>query len=138
MWFHGDPIPGYHGDQPAFSFNDPPSMTLYTGSTIHDEVPADAQIHLPDGDTIPFHEVFYRIPPIKSGAHHSDSVLWFKTGCASVAREKISIPDVFPTLLDHSSADPARVPGPLRTGRSLLPQLGLPRFREPAIAMAAE
>jgi hypothetical protein len=127
------------GDQPAFSFNDSPPLTLYTGSTIHDDVPADAQITLPGGGTIGFHETFYRIPHTKSGAHHPDSVLWFKTGQHSVEREKVSILDVFPTLLDYYGADPARVPGPVRAGRSLVDELGLARqHRAPTVAMAAE
>ena len=125
-------------DQPAFSFNDSPPMTLYTGSTIHNDVPADAQITLPDGGTIPFHEVFYRIPHTKSGAHHPDSVLWFKTGQHRVEREKVSILDVFPTVLNYYGVDPARVPGPPRVGRSLAEELQLGRYRAPAMAAAAE
>ena len=29
---------------------------------------------------MPYYEIFYKLPHIKSGAHHPDSVLWFKTG----------------------------------------------------------
>ncbi len=101
-------------------------------------MPADAQITLPDGGTVGFHETFYRIPHTKSGAHHPDSVLWFKTGQHSVEREKVSILDVFPTLLDYYGADAARVPGPPRTGRSLVGELGLGRRGARAMAMAAE
>jgi len=45
-------------------------------------------------------EFFYRISEVKSGCHHPDGVLWLRTGAHDVMENKVSILDVFPTILD--------------------------------------
>ena len=56
---------------------------------------------LGDGREVPFFDAFYEIDEIKSGCHHPDGVLWFRTGEHRVHEEKVSVLDVFPTLLAH-------------------------------------
>ena len=56
----------------------------------------------------PFNEFFYLMDEIKSGCHHPEGVAWFKIGQGKHHERKVSILDIFPTILDfmevgHSS-----------------------------------
>lgn len=81
--------------------------TLYFGCQLRTVVARDAQLSLSRGanTTQPFYEVFYLIEQTKSGSHHPDGVLWFKTGTGRIHQEKVSVRDVFPTLLDFFDVD---------------------------------
>ena len=117
--------------RPVFTvqFSDP--TTLFFGSNLHHDIAAGAMIIQAGSNLgVPFYDLFYRVPHSKTGVHHPDSVLWFKTGQHAVHKEKTSILNVFPTLSDYygipgdSAAD-----GLTRTGRSILGELGLGRYR---------
>ena len=122
--------------EPAFEFFRAKPATLFFGFAYAGHVPQDAVIQLPSNErpSVAFYELFYRIPHTKSGAHHPESVMWFKTGRHRVAQEKASILDMFPTLLDYYGVTIPERDGQVRQGRSLLPELAL--RRQPARAAA--
>ena len=87
----------------VFGFSKSEPLTLYFGSQIRTEVPEDGQIQTsgrPE-DCLGFHKLFYKISETKSGCHHPDGVLWVKTGKHIRHNDKVSILDVFPTILDY-------------------------------------
>jgi hypothetical protein len=98
---------------------------LYFGSQIHTPPPEDACIEFGDqAAQIGFHELFYRIKEVKSGFHHPDGVLWLRTGRHSQHTPKVSVLDIFPTILDYFRVElPAEERSPYR-GKSLLQILG--------------
>lgn len=128
------------GGRTVFGFNDAPANTLFFGCGIGDEVSADAPLALSPGSnqTVPFSEVFYRIPHMKTGVHHPDSVLWFKTGVHQVHRDKTSILNLFPTLLDYYGVEGVFADGLPRTGHSIAEQVGLGRYAPVPMQLAAE
>jgi len=83
-------------------------------------------------EAVPFFDLFYAIDGLKSGRHHPDGVLWFKTGTPCRHSEKVSVLDIFPTIADWLCGDdgqqwrttPTGLP---RRGRSLLPLNGEPQ-----------
>ena len=88
----------------VFDFSPTDQCTLYFGIHVQWELPKNAMIEFENGSSKPlkFFDVFYKIPEaMKSGCHHPDGVLWFKTGRPKVYSEKVSILDVFPTILDY-------------------------------------
>jgi hypothetical protein len=99
-----------------------PDRTVFFGAMSQSALPPNAALQgLPNGPQ-PFHEVFAPLPHLKSGIHHPESALWFKLGDHRVHQQKVSILDIFPTILEYfdierRSADPE---GRLR-GTSLLP-----------------
>lgn len=114
-------------------------LTVFFGCTVGSAVPETAQLLFGEGANAgtPFHEIFYQIRHMKTGVHHPDSVLWFKTGIHAVHAERTSILNVFPTLLDYYGVALAPADGLPRTGHSILDQAGMARFRTPQ-AIAAE
>src|SRR5262249_31145944 len=54
-----------------------------------------------DGARRRFDELFYMIHPMRSGRHHPDGALWFRTGRHRVVAEKVLLTDVAPTILAH-------------------------------------
>lgn len=83
-------------------------------------VPTTLLVDDATGHSFPFKDLFYKIDAIKSGRHHTDGALWFRTGTASVHAERVSLLDVYPTFLDMAGAAP---PAPDRRGHSLVPLL---------------
>jgi hypothetical protein len=79
--------------------------TLFFGPGTHFNAPDDALVELPSGMRIKFYDLFYRLPHTKTGVHHPESVLWFKTGRHRVHEERVSILDILPTILDHFDLD---------------------------------
>ena len=74
---------------------------LYFGCQISTNVGSNAIIIDESiGTSMSFGSVFYRIDAIKSGRHHPNGALWFRTGRGRVHEEHVSILDVFPTILD--------------------------------------
>ncbi|MCO6419542.1 hypothetical protein JYK14_25740 [Siccirubricoccus sp. KC 17139] len=125
--------------RPLFTFDPAPENTLFFGCGIGVELPAEAQPSLARGSnaTLPFFEHFCRVPHIKAGMHHPDSVLWFKTGSHAVHPGRCSILDIFPTLLDYYGVTAAPADGLPRRGRSFADRIGLGRFAA-ALPLAAE
>lgn len=89
----------YRG-QEVFAFMDTDPDALYFGNRIRIEVPEQAQVSLDGEQSRRFFDLFYKIDAIKSGCHHPDGVLWFKTGTPKVYNDKVSILDVLPTILN--------------------------------------
>jgi hypothetical protein len=108
--------------RPVITFGPAPDLTLYfSASAIRDRVEQDVLLEGYPG-AARFGEIFYPLPHTKSGAHHPDSVLWFKDGVHQVHADKVSILDILPTILEYlgiprKAADPQNV----LEGSSLLP-----------------
>lgn len=95
--------------------------TVYIGSQIRQLLPDDSELIGMNGESRPFADLFYLIDATKSGCHHPDGVLWFKTGEGQKHEDRVSILNVLPTLLDMFDVP---VPAHLGQGanhRSLLP-----------------
>lgn len=84
-----------------FSLSTSEPNVLYIGNQISTVVPEGAKIKSSSGfqELLPYHDIFYRLPEMKGGRHHPDGVLWFKTGTHRVHQNKVSILDIFPTIL---------------------------------------
>ena len=98
------------------------------GCALHRTVPADAEVVFDGHNDIPrvrFFDEFYCIDGLKSGRHHPDGVLWIKSGTHMEHDEKVSILDIFPTLLDHFQIQSNDTPDCIYKGRSLLPDIEL-------------
>lgn len=74
--------------------------TVYIGSQIRKLLPEDAVLTNHEGESRDFSDLFYLIDATKSGCHHPDGVLWFKTGDHQRHPDRVSILNVLPTLLD--------------------------------------
>ena len=128
------------GGRIVFGFDEAPDNTLFFGCGVGDELPADAQVSLTPGanDTVPFFDLFYRVPHMKTGVHHPDSVLWFKTGTHRVHEERTSILNLFPTFLEYFGVHRAPADGLPRQGHSIADQVGLGRYATHPVLAAAE
>lgn len=75
---------------------------VFSGSAIYVDVPADAVLALPDGGSLRFFDMFYKVDTMKSGMHHPDGVLWVRTPGRAHAVDTVPVPltRVAPTLLD--------------------------------------
>jgi hypothetical protein len=97
------------------------SAGIYFGLEAHHQIEADAQLTTTfRKGSWSFFEQAYQIDAIKSGCHHPDGMLWFRTGAQRDAG-RCSILDVYPTLLDLFDQNSKL--GADRKGQSLLPQL---------------
>jgi len=74
--------------------------TVYIGSQIRRLLPENATLTNGKGESRDFSDLFYLIDATKSGCHHPDGILWFKTGGAKRHPDRVSILNVLPTLLD--------------------------------------
>ena len=91
------------GERGVFDIREGEGFSLYLGSQINTNVPADTQMVVEGGNgrrTVPFFDVFYRIEGLKSGRHHPDGCLWVQSSRPAVSPEKASILDIFPTVVD--------------------------------------
>lgn len=111
----------------VFEFGDAPANTLFFGCNLHDQIALDAAVEgLPLARR--FYELFYRIPHTKSGVHHPDSVLWFKTGRHQMHEGRMPIINIFPTLLEYYGAPMPQDAGLTRQGSSFLELLQIGHF----------
>lgn len=70
--------------------------------------------HATTGQTLKFHDVFYKVDSLKSGFHHPDGILWWRQAglTTGVAQEKVPLIDIAPTILDYFGvAKPAHMRG---------------------------
>ncbi|BDG07334.1 hypothetical protein [Anaeromyxobacter paludicola] len=81
---------------------------LLAGCAVHEPVPAGARV-AGEGLDVPFEELLFRLPGMKSGMHHPDGLLWIRVpGCAPrVHPEKVALDRVAPTLLGLFGLPPA-------------------------------
>lgn len=85
------------------------------------EVPTDARVqsHADSGLSVPFADVFYQMPAVKSGRHHPAGMLWVRRPDKkhSVHADKVSIRSIAPTVVKllglpvpaHMRAEPLEV-----------------------------
>ena len=90
----------------VFEFNQAEPNSLYFGNQIRVSVPESAQIDVErraenTSRCFDYYEMFYKISETKSGCHHPDGILWFRTGTHKVHAEKVSILDIAPSLLNY-------------------------------------
>ena len=111
-----------HEGRSIFDFAPSKPATLYFGNDIHRPVADRAELVLAgtSNEPMPYYEVFYRINETKSGMHHPDGVLWFKTGRHARHAGKVSILDVLPTLLEFFAVAPSPADAHHFRGTSLM------------------
>jgi hypothetical protein len=108
----------------VFGFDKSEDDSIYVGCPLHETIAEDSQIVVDGGNmTSDFYDVFYMIDATKSGFHHPDGALWVQNGTHAVHYDKVSVLDVFPTLLDHFRVALPVKQGCAYRGRSLLPLL---------------
>ena len=104
-----------------FGFNERTADGLYFSCDLYRETDEATAVMAPDGSTLKFGDIVYKIDATKSGRHHPAGALWFRTGSHSHHEKPVSILDIFPTTLDllgitdNASAD--------RSGKSLAASL---------------
>jgi hypothetical protein len=65
-----------------------------------------------DGARIPFNELFHMIHTMRSGWHHRDGALWFRTGQHRRLDGQVPLTDIAPTILHHFGVpQPAHMKG---------------------------
>ena len=96
----------YNGEE-VFGFGRAEPKSIYFGSQLFRVVPQDATIEV-DGtvEKIPFYDLLYKIEEMKSGCHHEDGVLWICRGRHEIHAEKVSVLDIFPTVLGLCGVEP--------------------------------
>lgn len=106
----------WNGTQ-VFEVADEGGCALNVANWLHGAVPDNAvMVHRRSGKQERFYEVFYRMEAIKSGRHHRDGVLWIKTGKHQAHTDRVSILEIFPTVLDLLNVSvPAQHRGPTQS-----------------------
>ena len=120
----------YDGNQ-VFQVERRSDTSVYFGSQIRCMVPQDATLSIGDAK-VGFYEILYSMEGIKSGCHHPDGILWLKTGSHIIPKNKASILDVFPTILEHFGI--SHTHSTTMLGKSLLPLIGTSPRKEAATA----
>jgi hypothetical protein len=90
-----------------------PDNAVFFGCSLRRRIEEGARLSWSyEGSTaeLPLFDFFYMIEEVKSGMHHPDGCLWFKTGRHAVHPDKVSILDVLPTVLDFFGVDPRTIP----------------------------
>ncbi len=87
--------------EPVFQFDTSDPGTVYFSNQISRPLPEDVELSLGSGRRVPYSDVFYLMDEMKSGFHHPDGVLWFRNGSHRVHERKVSVLDIFPTILDR-------------------------------------
>lgn len=106
------------GDKPLFDFNERTREGLYFSCDLKTDTAPETSVLLSNGETVSLGALLYKLDATKSGRHHPDGALWIEGGAYRTVEDKVSILDVFPTVLDMLGADPGSYPD--RTGVSLL------------------
>jgi len=112
-----------HG-QPVFNCNQAENNSLNIGCPFHHTIDADS--HLQFGrknESLKFFDAFYLIDATKSGYHHPDGALWIQYGGSHKHQDKVSVLDVFPTVLDFFNVTTPQLENNVYRGTSLLPTL---------------
>ena len=105
-----------------FGFNDHAATGLYFSCNIYTEIDGTTGVVAPDGNMFKFSDIAYKIDSTKSGRHHPDGALWFRTGAHKRHETPVSILDIFPTTLDLLGVEN---PTSDRMGTSLIDQLAI-------------
>jgi hypothetical protein len=78
------------------------NLQIYMGSRLQTTVPEEAlvQFDMYGVHRRPFYKLFYLLDEKKSGCHHPEGVFWVKGGRPAIHPHRISILDIFPTILE--------------------------------------
>ena len=81
--------------------------SIHMGSQLRQPINQNTMIELipGSGEFTRFYDLFYLLDQTKSGHHHPEGIFWFKTGHGMRHQRKVSILDVFPTILDFFEVD---------------------------------
>lgn len=112
----------------AFQVDPMDGNKLYFGCQIRSHLGTDARLSIfQTHHSYPaFFDVFYQIDGIKSGCHHPDGILWFKTGQHTQHAGKTSILNIFPTVLECYGVEQHGKSETGQNGVSLIPKMVLP------------
>ncbi|OBB35357.1 hypothetical protein [Mycobacterium sp. 852002-51961_SCH5331710] len=94
------------GEQPLFRFEQADPLRVKVGCAINEWSPDLRVITLPNGEHVPFDDLFYRIHTIRSGRHHPDGCFWVQCSTPHKRGEKIPLTAVAPTVLRLFGVDP--------------------------------
>jgi hypothetical protein len=85
-------------------------------------MPADVKINIANTSLPekPFGDLFYLIEETKSGCHQPEGILWIKTGRGWSHERRVSVLDVFPTILELMEIVCSSSGSHPRKGRSLV------------------
>ncbi|WP_417610068.1 hypothetical protein [Parasphingorhabdus sp.] len=119
------------GDQVfGFSKHDREENALYFGCQLRTVMDDDAIIHdRSTGRSHKFSDWLYAMEATKSGCHHPDGCLWIATGDHAVHDDKVSILDIWPTIVELSGVQDRSSERP---GKSLIPRFILEESRRAA------
>ncbi len=108
-------------NEKVFDYDRKSATEIYFGCQLRKKIPENSTIDfgLNNRQPLPFYDNFYMIDQTKSGLHHPDGILWIKTGKAEVYARKVSILDIFPTIISITKVDYQASQGHPFRGRSL-------------------
>jgi hypothetical protein len=93
-------------DEPLMSVKREGNLVL-AGCRINSTAVLDRPvIRRSDGGRERFGDLFYMVHTMRSGRHHPDGVLWFRTGRHRAHAEKAPLNDIAPTVLAHFGVAP--------------------------------
>jgi hypothetical protein len=87
------------GNKPLFRMKQTEALRVKVGCAVNDWSPDQEVVTLPDGNQVPFEELFLRIHSIRSGRHHPDGCFWVQSRAPRRVEEKIALTSVAPTVL---------------------------------------
>ncbi len=96
---------------------------LYFGCIIYRRAQPGAMLDYTENGqskSIALDDLFYLMDIVKSGCHHPDGILWFRTGNGQVHDERVSILDALPTILDYFDVDRPMAGEHRPLGRSII------------------
>lgn len=85
------------------------SNQLFIGIETHNSISDSQIIEIPGRSSSKFSDIFYALDVSKSGKHHPDGVLWFRTGQYQAHAEKQSILNVLPTIISLQKIDQSKL-----------------------------
>ncbi len=103
--------------------------SLFAGCKIFDASAKGREFSLADGTSRPFDDVFYMLGTLRSGRHHPDGCLWFRTGEHHLHPGKVDLVSIAPTILSLFG-----VPAPLHMRGHILDVAGGFSDKPPAIS----
>jgi hypothetical protein len=110
--------------RPVFLIDPSEPLSVFFGCAMKGDEDEGAEVlGFPDGGTLRFGDLFYRMSTEKATVHHPDSFMWFKTGRHVSHEERVSILDWFPTVLEMFSVDQPLPASELTYGRSFLARI---------------
>jgi hypothetical protein len=97
-------------------------LSLCIANEFREIMPADVKINIANTSfpEKPFGDLFYLIEETKSGCHQPEGILWIKTGRGWSHERKVSVLDVFPTILELMEIVCSSSGSHPRKGRSLV------------------